>query len=68
MTENYADPLARWLHQQNVGCDWEPNSPNDIGMGYHHTGDHEADAVSLRQALESYVTPSNLIDNPEGGS
>lgn len=51
-TPSWEEPLAAWLHEMGVGCDWEPNSPMDHGLGFHHTGDHDADAKRLRSILQ----------------
>lgn len=60
-------PLARWFHDRRVGCDYELNDPGDMGMGRHHTGDHESQARSFLEAMAynmAYKDPETTPDPP----
>jgi hypothetical protein len=45
------DPLADFLHELELGCDYEPRNRFDVGMGYDHMGNHLDDAKRLRTLL-----------------
>lgn len=58
--------LGELLHELRVGCDPKPFSSVDVGLGYEHTGDHEADAARLLDAIRSALNDSAALPEERG--